>query len=317
MYIGLYPIYQEELLLSEHHQSLPLKALSYFAVVAQVGSFKRAADKLCVTPQAISIQMKALEQQLGVALFSRHASGVVLTPAGELLAEYVERGLALLDQGVTLAKCTQKTHFRINISPWFAVHRVLPLLETFESKLSDVELFIGTQVAMSDSDWRSIDLAIQWGFGEWPAEHKHLLQRDDKYLVCAPALKARSVLSKPEDLQHQRIICTPLSIELWQRYARTLGIDLLRERQFLIVDSIASQVEATKQGLGVALVSDNVAQQGVAAGEMVMPLGDRALSEINPSLVPGYWLVIPTHCRQLEIAAMFESWLTEALAIPS
>ena len=81
-------------------ERLPLNALRAFSEAARAGSFKTAAERLSVTPGAVSRQIKQLEERLGVALFERHANGVHVTDAGHLLAEDVDAGLARIANGV-------------------------------------------------------------------------------------------------------------------------------------------------------------------------------------------------------------------------
>ena len=66
---------------SGHLSSLNL--LRAFEAAARLGGFKAAADELCVTPSAVSQQVKLLEEQLGVALFERHPQGIALSEAGK------------------------------------------------------------------------------------------------------------------------------------------------------------------------------------------------------------------------------------------
>ena len=82
---------------------LPVNALRTFESAARLRSFKLAAAELTVTPTAISHQIKALEQQLGFALFERVPRGVRLTPKGETLFAGVHG--ALLDVAATLEAC--------------------------------------------------------------------------------------------------------------------------------------------------------------------------------------------------------------------
>lgn len=71
---------------------LPLSALRAFEAAARLGSFKQAADDLAVTPTAISHQIRALEEQLGLALFDRQVRKVVLTEAGAQLYPVLRDG---------------------------------------------------------------------------------------------------------------------------------------------------------------------------------------------------------------------------------
>lgn len=72
-------------------QHLDLTALRYFGEAAACGSIRLAADRLHVTPSAVSRQIAKLEHRLGTPLFERRASGVILTAAGALLSEEVEK----------------------------------------------------------------------------------------------------------------------------------------------------------------------------------------------------------------------------------
>src|SRR5256885_3112318 len=63
----------------------PLNALRAFEVIARHLSFAKAAEELHVTPAALSHQIRALEQQLGTALFHRRARAIALTDAGRLI----------------------------------------------------------------------------------------------------------------------------------------------------------------------------------------------------------------------------------------
>lgn len=294
---------------------LPLKSLNIFRVVARLNSFKQAAEELCVTSQAVSLQIRSLESALGITLFQRFSAGVGLTPAGERLYEYTERSLQLLEQGIREAQsCQQRRQFRINASPWFAIHRLLPVLEQFEQQHPDVDVKITTAVGFPDFASQRLDCAIQWGWGQWPSSAKQLLLKDDKRLVCAPSLiNTQKPLDTPTDLKHHRLLCTELSVALWQQLSNTLDLDLLLERQTLILDSQASQVEATEKGLGVALISDAVALDACKEGRLIMPLWKTPVSVLNPSLLPGYWLVVGEERQQDKLTLAFKKWLFNTL----
>lgn len=294
---------------------LPYKNLFTFGVVAQLCSFKQAAEQLCITPQAVSIQMRALETALAVQLFERYSAGIALTAAGRQLYDYVERSQQLLEQGIAAARvCQQRRQFRVNASPWFAVHQLLPLIDQFAATYPEVDIRVTASARFPDFQAQQLDCAIQWGWGQWPSSAKQLLLRDDKYLVCAPSvISAQRALNTPADLRHHRLLCTELSVVLWQQLANTLGLDLLVEQQVLILDSQASQVEATERGLGVALLSDRVAVPACEAGRLIKPLWQEPISELNPALLPGYWLVMSEDSQQDALTQAFKQWLCDQL----
>ncbi|WP_372771561.1 LysR family transcriptional regulator [Pseudoalteromonas sp.] len=71
----------------------PLHLLSIFEAAARHQNFKSASNELCITPSAVSHQIKALEEQLGFSLFQRKSRGVVLNNAGEMYLNFVQQGL--------------------------------------------------------------------------------------------------------------------------------------------------------------------------------------------------------------------------------
>ena len=75
--------------------------LRTFVAIAESGSFSAAAEVVFRTPSAVSMQIKRLEEQLGVSLFVRDARSVVLTDSGETLLAYARRMLALSNEAMS------------------------------------------------------------------------------------------------------------------------------------------------------------------------------------------------------------------------
>ncbi|MCM2506042.1 LysR family transcriptional regulator, partial [Aureimonas altamirensis] len=82
---------------------IPLVSLIQTLAVAEYLNFRHAANALGVSPSSISARVKALEQELGVLLFERHARGVRLTDAGRSFIERVAAGVDQLDHAVKAA----------------------------------------------------------------------------------------------------------------------------------------------------------------------------------------------------------------------
>lgn len=291
-----------------------LRSLQVFAVAAEQKSFKQAAEQLFITPQAVSLQMKSLEDHLGFSLFIRHPAAIELTAAGTELLAYVQRGLSLIEQGVQRVTVQQQQPvLRISASPWFAVHVLLPKLALFEQSYDGAEVQISTSVAFPDFREQRLDLAVQWGFGDWPYARKQLLLTDDKILVASPELLAQKPLSNAHELSQHRLLCTQLSVLLWQKLVDALGVEVLVAKQVLTLDSHAGLVEAAKKGLGVALISLPEAQRGIAEGSLLAPLGAQPISSYNPALMPGYWLIEHEDSLANPHVSAFKAWLKELL----
>src|ERR1700693_655776 len=104
-----------------------LKFLKTFQVAAKLQSFKAAAEELFVTPSAVSHQIKAVEEQLGVALFERGIRTLTLTEAGSQHLEYINV-ISAKREKVTeqLQVRNGRTIIRLTVPPFFANELLLP-----------------------------------------------------------------------------------------------------------------------------------------------------------------------------------------------
>lgn len=89
---------------------MELRHLRYFVAIAEVSSFRRAAERLHLTRPALSKQMRELEEELGVRLLDRSTTRVTLTPAGALYLEEARAILARVEQASALARETAQGH---------------------------------------------------------------------------------------------------------------------------------------------------------------------------------------------------------------
>lgn len=101
---------------------MSLKALRTLVTIARHGTFARAADLLSLTPSAVSLHIKALEDELQVALFDRSRRQVVLTEAGQLAVARAESILAAYDELADTLACGPSLRGRLRIG---AIHTVL------------------------------------------------------------------------------------------------------------------------------------------------------------------------------------------------
>ena len=148
--------------------NLPLDALRTFEAASKFGSFKLAADELCVTPAAISHQIGNLETHLHTALFIRQHRSLLLTPAGERLRLAVSAAFASLD------KCVREltedglvggfATLRVSAAPSFATKWLAPRLHRFQALHPSIELQLHSSDALMDLvGERNIDFAVRYG----------------------------------------------------------------------------------------------------------------------------------------------------------
>jgi DNA-binding transcriptional LysR family regulator len=123
--------------------SVNLKLLSTFLAVAQSGSFRKAADQTNRSLPAVSMQIKQLEEQLGLPLFQRTTRKVVLTREGEKLMITARRALAEIESGLTQIKQAvnvQHGHLAFACAPMIASTRLPDILATFTKKHPGISL---------------------------------------------------------------------------------------------------------------------------------------------------------------------------------
>lgn len=116
-----------------------------FYVVAKNGSISIAADSLFVSQPAVTFQIKNLEQQLGVTLFSRTKKGVTLTEEGKVLYEYVKKGIEFINNGenaLTNLKNLDSGIIRIGASTTVSRHVLMSYLEIFHEKYPKIDIQI-------------------------------------------------------------------------------------------------------------------------------------------------------------------------------
>jgi DNA-binding transcriptional LysR family regulator len=124
---------------------MELRRLRYFVAVAEELSFNRAARRLHMAQPPLSVQIKNLEQELGVLLFERTSRGVLLTEAGELLLEEARRILVQVDQTVSLVRRVgqgEVGRLALGFVPSASNEALPPILGAFRERFPGVELFL-------------------------------------------------------------------------------------------------------------------------------------------------------------------------------
>lgn len=285
----------------------PLNALRTFHAAAQARSLRKAAEELRVSPQAVGQQLRQLEAALEVTLFERRGRALELTEAGILLSHFVKSGFEDFAEGVRrVAGGRERERVNLNASPYFAARHLMPAMMAFREVAPQTQLRLSTMVDLPDFARDEVDLAIQWGYGPWPGLAAKLLIADPKVICCAPAL-ARS-LRKPADLAQAPLLDLTKSMRMWPDIFRHLGLPAPAERK-LGFDDAATMRRAALQGIGVGLLSLADADEDIAAGALVAPLGRDALAGMKPADIPGFHLLAPRAALRVPAVASLHRWL--------
>src|SRR5262249_32769561 len=134
-----------------------------FEAAARTSSFTKAAEELFVTQSAISRQIKALEDHLGVKLFERHPRSLVLTEHGEMLYRIAADALERLQTGIDRLRADGRSRqLSITTTTGFASLWLIPRLRRFTASHPDVDVRISATTEMLNLERNLIDLAIRY-----------------------------------------------------------------------------------------------------------------------------------------------------------
>lgn len=125
--------------------NISLDLYRLFYIVAKEGSISRAANILFISQPAITLQIKKLESELGVSLFTRTKHGVVLTEEGNILFEYIKVAMDNIINGenaLSNLKNLDSGIIRIGASTTVSKHIVMPYLEKFHEMYPKIEIQI-------------------------------------------------------------------------------------------------------------------------------------------------------------------------------
>lgn len=286
----------------------PLNALRVFQAVMQHRSFRAAAEELHVSPQAVSLQIKGLEEALAIPLFLRKGRSIDPSEQAILLAHFVNAGFAEIEEGVRrITRSQTRNRINVNASPYFATRHLLDRLARFRAILPDADLRLTTMVDLPDFARDDVDVAIQWGFGDWKPQDHHLLLRDLKVICCTPDIARR--LRHPADLLAETLLHPILTDRLWSDILAHLGVTLAPQTQAIRFQDAATMRRATLAGLGVGLISRIDAVEDLEAGRLVAPFGTSVMEGMPPEQVPGFYLVLPRSHRRVKPIAAFCDWI--------
>src|SRR6185295_4267146 len=147
----------------------PLNALKAFEAAARSESFTRAADELNVTQGAISQQVKALEDTLGLKLFNRERQRLIITESGREYLAVIRDALDRIAAGTDrLVQRQNSGTLTVSTSPDFAAKWLVHRLGRFAESHSDIDLRVSATLHHVDFAREDVDLAVRHGDGNWP-----------------------------------------------------------------------------------------------------------------------------------------------------
>ena len=292
---------------------LPLRAIAVFETVARLGSFKAAAEELHLTPSAVSHQIRALEEELGVVLFHRGSRGVKLAAAGTAYAERLH-GLfdgirAATDEVAAKGRHQARTGIvRIRTPPSLATHWLMPRLPAFLDAHPGIDIRV---IAIRTADGNADDADITIAYGDpahgkgpaWTLQLARPLLEETYRPYCAPSLLAGAASIGPRGLLAMPLIRSHDNEFSWNDWFARRGIGFEPSAvNHLQIDPSYVAIEAAVKGVGVVLESGILTQEHVQNGRLVAPIAEQDRPAVS------YWL-LPLRSGAREPAHIAYEWL--------
>ena len=285
-----------------------LAALRAFEAAERHGNFSRAAEEIHVTHGAVSHQVRSLEEELGVQLFTRHGKRITITDAGRQFAEVIRASLGqIANAAQTLVADSRQKRLTLTTMPSFSSRWLAPRLGLFIDQHPDIELILQSSLQMIDLLRNPVDVAVRFGFGSYPGLIVEKLLDDFYYPIVSPNYRGGDLPKTVQELAQ----CTLLRADQdhpWMPWFQAAGLDLPEPKGGLVFDDSSLLVRSAVAGNGIALARHVLAMREIASGQLVR-LFDIAI----PSARSYYFACTPESFKKPEVQA-FHAWLLGQVA---
>jgi LysR family glycine cleavage system transcriptional activator len=294
---------------------LPIASLRVFVAVAHHLNFTRAAEALGVSASAASLQIRALEEYLGLPLLRRDGRQVSLTEEGASLLPRVRRALEDLEGALDDVRVDRDADIlRVTTLASFVQQWLLPRLPRFQTSQPTLGLYINTSTALVDFARSEHQVAIRMGTGpHWPGVEAEKLLDEWLVPVCAPALLSEhGLVDDPQRLHRYPLLHSETEPwSLWRDRVQGAVSGAAPPPRAQLDDSSAI-VRSAARGHGLALARWSLVADEVAEGSLAL-----ACREPLP-YQRAYWFVYPRRVRLLSSVVTFRKWIfAEAAQFPS
>jgi len=243
--------------------------LKVFHAAAEAGSFTHAGELLGLSQSAVSRQVSALEQELTVSLFHRHARGLILTEQGDLLYRTAHEVFMKLESArakLTDSRERPNGDLKITTTVGIGVHWLTPRLGEFGELYPDIRITLITTDEELDLAMREADVAIRLRQPTQPDLIRRKLFSVHFHAFASPEyLKRMGTPHSHEDLDEHHLLVMGGSIPQYLQNTRWL-VEVARNGKgprspHLVINNIIGILRACQAGLGIAMLPDYIVEE--------------------------------------------------------
>lgn len=230
-----------------------LNMLPAFEASGRLSSFKLAADELCVTPSAISQQIKQLEISLDTKLFNRTTRKVELTDVGVTFYEVVRSTLEHYQTEFDKFRRDRiDPHIRLSTVPFVAHDLLIPAMHSYKSVHQGLDLRIETTENIIDLFHDKHSVAIRIGEGQWDGMKSRRLAPLQMNIVGKASLLPEAGLQDIAELKDYTLIHARTTVDDWAELGSIIGIDFSHNKH-IYLDNYLSAIALAEQGVGLVI----------------------------------------------------------------
>ncbi|MDX8528522.1 LysR family transcriptional regulator [Mesorhizobium sp. MSK_1335] len=238
-----------------------LKAIRVFEACIRLGSFTKAARELNVGQPAVSHQIQALEQDLGVLLFDRNGGQTVPTAEAQAYWRSVSSALDEIARSTrALRQRARQPGLTLATYPGIAMFWLMPKLSTLKQTEPDLAVRVVTSERDQDIPLDGVDCAILFGDGDWLGFESHLLMPEIVVPIASPSLAARL-----QERSREAILEKGPLIHLEDRDRRWFTWQDWRDQRAAKALQIEAGIKVTNHGIAI---HETLTGHGISLGWM-------------------------------------------------
>ena len=290
------------------HLTPSMSLLLAFEAAARHESYTRAAAELSLTQSAVSRQVQALEQQLGLTLFRREGRQVQLTDVGRLYQRELSEALGRIRSATLQALAYQSGvgTLRLATLPTFGSKWLLPRLHDFYAAHPGMLVHIHSRIEAINFATSEIDAAIGVASGDLPGLVCHRLHAEELVVILPPQAAREDEPWTPARISGQVLLNVANNPHAWGEWFSHHGLAHRSMRLGPSFELTSHLIQAVRAGIGIGLVPRILVAEELAGGELFsagLPFASQR----------SYYLMYPPRNEALPSLRAFRGWLLEQI----
>ncbi len=284
------------------YKPLPsVNALRSFETTARLGKVTRAANELCVTPSAVSHQIRRLEDIVGHSLIEFSEGKARLTEWGSILAPGLTDGFLRIREAVNLLQDSiGVSTLTIDSRPFFASKWLSPRLDRFWEKHPDIALRMRYMLEMHRDSSDVADASIEWHRNRPESVNSFHLMPAALTPVCSPLLDWDYDRQNLPDCLNEQVLLREAHGDYWRDWFVQIGAADFKPDNTIFLDDGSIRLHSCISGKGVELSVADFLEREFADNLLVEPFP-------NHRLHGHYFLILPEFPSPKAIA--FKEWI--------